>query len=140
MCGLLRRRWDLCWPPSGWLAGCAQGIETVRRDNCLLVRNVVTTCLERILIAKDVPGAVAYVKGVISELLMNKIDLSLLVISKVGPSLDPACLGGALWAPGREGLGRDGLGGREGRVPADGRGGRVHAEGGRTRATASSRS
>lgn len=29
-----------------------QGIETVRRDNCLLVRNVVTTCLERILIHK----------------------------------------------------------------------------------------
>lgn len=60
-----------------------QGIETVRRDNCLLVRNVVTTCLERILIHKDVPGAVSYVKGVIADLLMNKIDLSLLVISKV---------------------------------------------------------
>lgn len=61
-----------------------QGIETVRRDNCLLVRNVVTTCLERILIGKDVQGAVGYVKGVIADLLMNKIDLSLLVISKVG--------------------------------------------------------
>ncbi len=55
----------------------------MRRDNCLLVRNVVTTCLERILIHKDVPGAVSYVKGVIADLLMNKIDLSLLVISKV---------------------------------------------------------
>ncbi|GIL73849.1 hypothetical protein Vretimale_5040 [Volvox reticuliferus] len=60
----------------------SKGIETVRRDNCLLVRNVVTTCLERILIGKDVQGAVAYVKGVIADLLMNKIDLSLLVISK----------------------------------------------------------
>ena len=65
-------------PLAGW-----QGIETVRRDNCLLVRNVVTTCLERILIGKDVQGAVSYVKGVIADLLMNKIDLSLLVISKV---------------------------------------------------------
>jgi DNA polymerase delta subunit 1 len=31
---------------------------------------------------RDVSGAVQYVKGVIAELLMNKIDLSLLVISK----------------------------------------------------------
>ena len=40
--------------------------------------------LEKMLIYKDVPGAVAYVEGVISDLLMNKMDLSLLVISKVG--------------------------------------------------------
>ncbi|GAX78824.1 hypothetical protein CEUSTIGMA_g6261.t1 [Chlamydomonas eustigma] len=59
-----------------------KGIETVRRDNCLLVRNVITSCLDRILINRDVNGAVQYVKGVISELLMNRIDLSLLVISK----------------------------------------------------------
>jgi hypothetical protein len=61
----------------------AQGIETVRRDNCLLVRNVVTTCLEKILIGRDVEGAVQFVKNTISDLLLNKIDLSLLVISKV---------------------------------------------------------
>ncbi len=82
-----------------------QGIETVRRDNCLLVRNVVTTCLEKILIDRNVQvrasrrlfsqnpssavpaptlqDAITYVKNTISELLMNKIDLSLLVISKV---------------------------------------------------------
>ena len=34
------------------------------------------------------PGAVQYVKGVISELLMNRIDLSLPVISKVGGSVE----------------------------------------------------
>lgn len=55
----------------------------VRRDNCLLVRNVVTTCLEKILIQRDMAGAVAYVKTTISDLLLNKVDLSLLVISKV---------------------------------------------------------
>lgn len=60
----------------------SKGIETVRRDNCLLVRNVVTTCLEKILIDRDVPGATSYVKSVISDLLLNKIDLSLLVVSK----------------------------------------------------------
>jgi len=59
-----------------------KGIETVRRDNCLLVKNVVTTSLEKMLIDKDVEGAVSYVKGVISDLLMNRMDLSLLVVSK----------------------------------------------------------
>ena len=62
-----------------------QGIETVRRDNCLLVRNVVTTCLERILINKDVGGAQDYVRSAIADLLMNRMDLSLLVITKVCP-------------------------------------------------------
>lgn len=101
----------------------AQGIETVRRDNCSLVKEVVDTCLRLILIeqvhagarqwahvraataqhrprsplwlrahappphpscggAQNVQGAVSYVKGVISDLLMNRIDLSMLVISK----------------------------------------------------------
>jgi DNA polymerase delta subunit 1 len=32
---------------------------------------------------QDVEGAVAYVKGVISDLLMNRMDLSLLVVTKV---------------------------------------------------------
>lgn len=48
-----------------------------------MVRDVVTASLEKMLIDKDVAGAVAYVKTVISDLLMNKMDLSQLVISKV---------------------------------------------------------
>ncbi|KAB1210534.1 DNA polymerase delta catalytic subunit [Morella rubra] len=59
-----------------------KGIETVRRDNCLLVKNLVNECLHRILIARDIPGAVQYVKNTISDLLMNRMDLSLLVITK----------------------------------------------------------
>jgi DNA polymerase elongation subunit (family B) len=59
------------------------GIETVRRDNCLLVKNLVTECLNKILVDRDVPGAVQYVKNTISDLLMNRVDLSLLVITKV---------------------------------------------------------
>jgi hypothetical protein len=35
------------------------------------------------LMLQDVEGAVAYVKGVISDLLMNRMDLSLLVVTKV---------------------------------------------------------
>ncbi|CAH9062009.1 unnamed protein product [Cuscuta europaea] len=60
----------------------AKGIETVRRDNCLLVKNLVTESLHKLLIDRDVPGAVQYVKNTISDLLMNRMDLSLLVITK----------------------------------------------------------
>jgi DNA polymerase elongation subunit (family B) len=67
----------------------AQGIETVRRDNCLLVRNVVTTSLEKILVERDEEGAKEYVRAAIRDLLMNRMDLSLLVITKVGPSPPP---------------------------------------------------
>ncbi len=59
-----------------------KGIETVRRDNCGLVRTVIAHCLNRILIHSDVNGAIAYVKRQISDLLQNKVDISMLVISK----------------------------------------------------------
>lgn len=70
------------------------GIETVRRDNCLLVKNLVTECLHKILIDRDIPGAIQYVKNTISDLLMNRMDLSLLVITKVGLYIsDFECIG-----------------------------------------------
>lgn len=59
-----------------------KGIETVRRDNCLLVQTLIDSCLKKILIEKDVEGAKEYAKKTISDLLQNKIDLSQLVISK----------------------------------------------------------
>ena len=59
-----------------------KGIETVRRDNCQLVKYVMDTCLTRILIERDLAGAEAFVKSTIASLLQNKLDLSLLVISK----------------------------------------------------------
>ncbi|KAL0483623.1 DNA polymerase delta catalytic subunit [Acrasis kona] len=60
----------------------AKGIETVRRDNCALVKNVVSTCLHMILIERSIAKAQKYARDVISDLLMNKIDISMLVISK----------------------------------------------------------
>eukprot|EP00127_Corallochytrium_limacisporum_P004473 Clim_evm27s164 gene=Clim_evmTU27s164 len=60
----------------------AKGIETVRRDNCQLVKQVIATCLDKILIDRDVDGAVDYAKRIIAELLQNKVDISQLVISK----------------------------------------------------------
>ncbi|CAF9918689.1 MAG: DNA-directed DNA polymerase delta [Alectoria fallacina] len=60
----------------------SKGIETVRRDNCRLVQNVIETILHKILIDQDVQGAQDYVKDTISDLLQNKIDMSKLVITK----------------------------------------------------------
>ncbi len=60
----------------------AKGIETVRRDNCGLVKETVQTSLNMLLIDKDAEKALDYCKGIISDLLQNRIDLSLLVISK----------------------------------------------------------
>ncbi|OEU20464.1 DNA polymerase delta catalytic subunit [Fragilariopsis cylindrus CCMP1102] len=60
----------------------AKGLETVRRDNCALVREVIQTSLDKILIDQDVQGAIDYVKSQISDLLQNKMDISRLVITK----------------------------------------------------------
>ncbi|XP_043956907.1 DNA polymerase delta catalytic subunit [Gambusia affinis] len=59
-----------------------KGIETVRRDNCPLVANLINTCLQKILIERDPQGAVDHAKEVISDLLCNRIDISQLVITK----------------------------------------------------------
>jgi len=59
-----------------------KGIETVRRDNCPLVANLINSCLQKILIERDPMGAVEYTKQVISDLLCNRIDISQLVITK----------------------------------------------------------
>jgi len=59
-----------------------KGLETVRRDNCALVREVIQTSLDKILIDRDVEGAIGFVKTQISDLLQNKMDISRLVITK----------------------------------------------------------
>ncbi|KAK3378546.1 DNA polymerase family B-domain-containing protein [Podospora didyma] len=59
-----------------------KGIETVRRDNCLLVQTVIEKVLRMILIDRDVQGAQDYVKDTIADLLQNKVDMSKLVITK----------------------------------------------------------
>jgi DNA polymerase delta subunit 1 len=59
-----------------------KGLETVRRDNCALVREVIQTSLDTILIKQDVEGAINYVKCQIADLLQNKMDISRLVITK----------------------------------------------------------
>ncbi|KAF8328374.1 delta DNA polymerase [Cantharellus anzutake] len=67
-----------------------KGIETVRRDNCRLVQTVIETCLQKLLIGRDVDGATQYVKQTISDLLQNKVDMSQLVITKALSKTDYA--------------------------------------------------
>ena len=64
----------------------AKGIETVRRDNCLIVGHLVQKVLEILLDVQQsgdrVQKAVEHCKGTLSDLLQNRVDLSLLVITK----------------------------------------------------------
>mmetsp|Transcript_23152 Transcript_23152/g.17563 ORF Transcript_23152/g.17563 Transcript_23152/m.17563 type:complete len:146 (+) Transcript_23152:1254-1691(+) len=65
-----KRYAGLLWTkPSKYDKMDAKGIETVRRDNCGLVKDVVQTVLDKLLIEKDKEGAIAYCKGIISDLL-----------------------------------------------------------------------
>lgn len=59
-----------------------KGIETVRRDNSPLVANLISICLQKLLIERDPQGAIDYAKQTISDLLCNRIDISQLVITK----------------------------------------------------------
>ena len=53
-----------------------KGIETVRRDNCAIVKDIVQGVLNELLINGDPDAATNYCKGVISDLLQNRVDLS----------------------------------------------------------------
>ncbi len=62
-----------------------KGIESVRRDNCKLIRSILEKVLKLILEEIDNDGknrAVQFVQEQISLLVQNKIDISELVISK----------------------------------------------------------
>lgn len=59
-----------------------KGIETVRRDNCTLVANLIDVCLQKILLERDEGAAVRHAQKIISDLLCNRVDISHLVITK----------------------------------------------------------
>ena len=59
-----------------------KGIETVRRDNCELVKTIIDKCLKLILYDLDVVAAANFVKQKVNELYCDQIDLSQLIISK----------------------------------------------------------
>ena len=59
-----------------------KGLETVRRDNCLLIREMLEKIINLILWENDKNEAIRYIKNIVSDLFQNKIDISKLVISK----------------------------------------------------------
>ena len=67
-------------PAKGYLD--VKGMESTRRDNCLLTANTVKKCLEMLLVDYDVPGAVAHARGVMDALIDGRVPFEDLVISK----------------------------------------------------------
>lgn len=78
-----KRYAGLYWTnPDKWDKLDSKGLETVRRDSCKLTSNSVADCLQYLLVERNPQMAIDYCKQIISDLLCNRIDLSLLVISK----------------------------------------------------------
>ncbi|CCK68230.1 DNA-directed DNA polymerase delta POL3 KNAG_0A05660 [Huiozyma naganishii CBS 8797] len=59
-----------------------KGLASVRRDSCSLVSIVMNKVLKKILIERNVPGALDFVKQTINDILQNRVDISKLIISK----------------------------------------------------------
>lgn len=59
-----------------------KGIEVVRRDACLLMKNCLRECCERIFRHHDIPGAIIVAKKAVERLYLDEVELSELVISK----------------------------------------------------------
>lgn len=78
-----KRYAGLMWTkPDTWNKIDCKGIETVRRDFCMLVQRMVDDALKLLLIDRDVEGAKRITRQRIQDLLMNRIDMSYLVLSK----------------------------------------------------------
>lgn len=59
-----------------------KGLETVRRDNCLMARKATEKVLNTLLIDKDEVRAKEFVMNLVNDLLNNRVDISELVITK----------------------------------------------------------
>lgn len=59
-----------------------KGVESVRRDNCLLVKTMVDKVLDLLLYEQNIQKVVRYVQGTLQDLNRGKIDISQLIISR----------------------------------------------------------
>jgi len=59
-----------------------KGVEVARRDNCLLVVEVMKGVVEAVMKEQDVDKAVAIAKGAVTDLLMCRVPIEKLVVSK----------------------------------------------------------
>jgi len=60
----------------------AKGIEMVRRDNCRLVSETQSKCIHILLHDRDLVKAIDCLQGALRDLVNNRVDLDLLVVSK----------------------------------------------------------
>lgn len=60
----------------------ATGLECVRRDACSIVGEMVETVLKKVILERNVRGAVTYVRGEIEKLYQGKMPYSKLIITK----------------------------------------------------------
>lgn len=59
-----------------------KGLASVRRDSCPLVSIVMNKVLRKILIDRNVEGALQFIRETIDDILQNRCDISKLIISK----------------------------------------------------------
>ncbi|QEU63049.1 Pol3 [Kluyveromyces lactis] len=59
-----------------------KGLASVRRDSCPLVSIVMNKVLKKILIGRNVDGAMQFIRETIDDILQNRCDISKLIISK----------------------------------------------------------
>ena len=59
-----------------------KGLQVSRRDSCRFVKTTLKRAVDKVLIDKDVPGAVRYIQEVVTDLLGGRIPVEDLVMSK----------------------------------------------------------
>lgn len=68
--------------PEKWSHLDAKGLESVRRDNCMLLRLIMNRIMHSLFVDQKPLQAVEFVSNAISDLRAGNIDMSLLVITK----------------------------------------------------------
>ncbi len=75
--------WSFTPTGKGWEEGMImKGIETVRRDWCLLVGDTIKEVIDTILKKEDIKGAVKHFKSIVGDLVEGKIPIQKLVVTK----------------------------------------------------------
>ncbi len=59
-----------------------KGFQVSRRDSCKFVRTTLKHAADKVLVDKDVPGAVQYIQGAVADLLGGRVPVEHLIMSK----------------------------------------------------------
>lgn len=61
---------------------CSMGLETKRRDNAPIVRRVMDTCLNKLMVDRDLSAALAATRDILEDVAMGRVPLDELIITK----------------------------------------------------------